>query len=96
MTAYLLTNHLISFFAPAAVVAVLVVLFERIVRRFLVAKPPTAQSIAAQAAIVFVVNAIVLTAGMVLLKNDGKMATYTAMVLAAALCQWTLNHGWKS
>ena len=96
MTAYLLTIHLMSFLAPAALTALLVVLFERVFSRFLVSKTPLAQSIWARAAIVFVVNVCVLTAGLVVFKNDGKMATYAAMVLAAALCQWMLNRGWKT
>ena len=96
MTAYLLTNHLLSFLAPAAVVAVLAVLFGVVFRRFLVSKAGKTQSIWAQTAIVFIVNVCVLLAGVVVFSNDGKMATYAAMVLAAALCQWVLQRGWKS
>ena len=95
MTAYLLTNHLLNFIAPAAVVALLLVLLARLFSRFLVSKRLVDQSIWAQAAIIFIVNVLVLTAGLVFFGNDGKMATYAAMVLAAAICQWILFKGWK-
>ena len=96
MTAYLLTDHILNFIAPAAVVALLLVLSSRIFSRFLVSKRPFTQSIWAQAAIIFIVNVTVLTAGLVFFGNDGKMATYAAMVLAAAVCQWVLFKGWKA
>jgi hypothetical protein len=96
MTAYLLTDHLLNFIAPAAVVALLLVLLSRVLNRFLVSKRPFNQSIWAQAATVFIVNVIVLMAGLVFFGNDGKMATYAAMVLAAAICQWILFKGWKA
>ena len=94
MTAYLLTNHLLSFLAPAAVIALLVALAGHLFRRFFASKKPLTQSIWAQAAIIFIVNVCVLIAGLVIFKNDGKMATYAAMVLAAALCQGVLQRGW--
>jgi hypothetical protein len=96
MTAYLLLDHILNFIAPAAVVALLLVLLSRVFRQFLVSKRPVAQSIWAQAAIIFVVSVLVLAAGLVFFGNDGKMATYAAMVLAAAVCQWVLFKGWKA
>ena len=96
MTAYLLLCHILNFLAPAAALAFLLVLSSCIFSRFLASKRPSAQSIYAQAAIIFIVNVPVLTAGLVLFGNDGKMATYAAMVLAAALCQWILFKGWKA
>ena len=96
MTAYLLTDHILNFIAPAAVVALLLVLLNRIFNRFLVSKKPEAQSIWVQAAIIFVVNVVVSAAGLVFFGNDGKMATYAVMVLAAAACQWVLFKGWKA
>ena len=95
MTAYLLTNHLLNFLAPAAMTALLLVLSSRIFSRFLTSKKPLAQSIYAQAAIIFIVNVLVLAAGLLIFGNDGKMATYAAMVLAAAVCQWVLGRGWQ-
>jgi hypothetical protein len=95
MTAYLLADHLLNFLAPALSVALFLVLSSRIFGRSWLSKRPLTQSIWAQAAIIFVVNAVVLAAGLVLFGNDGKMATYAAMVLAAAVCQWVLGRGWR-
>ena len=95
MTAYLLTNHILSFLAPAALTAMLLVLMTRLFRRFLTSNVPLAQSLPAQAAIIFIVNVCSLTAGLLAFKNDGKMATYAAMAAAGALCQWILLRGWK-
>ena len=96
MTAYLLLDHILNFIAPAAVVALLLMLLTRLFSRFLVSKMRSAQSIWVQAAIIFIVNMMVLAAGLMFFGNDGKMATYAAMVLAAALCQWVLVKGWKA
>ena len=95
MTAYLLLDHILNFLAPAAALALLLVLLGRIFSRFLASKKPLTQSISAQAAIIFIVNVLVLAAGLVLFGNDGKMATYAALVLASAVCQWVLWRGWR-
>ena len=96
MTAYLLLDHILNFIAPAAVVALLLVLAARLFKRFLVSNRSFFRSIWAQLATIFIVNVCVLVAGLVFFGNDGKMATYAAMVLAAALCQWVLFRGWKA
>jgi hypothetical protein len=96
MTAYLLADHIVNFLAPALLVALLLVFMSRIFGQFLVSKKSANQSIYAQAAIIFVVNVLVLVAGLVFFGNDGKMATYAAMVLAAAVCQWVLGRGWQA
>lgn len=96
MTAYLLLSHIVNFLVPAAIMALLLVLLGRVFRRFLVSKRPLAKSLYGQAAIIFIVNVLVLTAGLVLFGNDGKMATYAAMVGASAVCQWALWRGWKA
>lgn len=95
MTAYLLLDHILNFLAPAAALALLLVLLSRIFSRFLASKKLLTQSIYAQAAIIFIVNVLVLAAGLVLFGNDGKMATYAALVLASAVCQWVLWRGWR-
>ena len=95
MTAYLLTDHLLNFVAPAAVVALLLVLSSRVFGRFFTLKRPVIQSIWVQIAIIFIVNVAILVVGLVLFSNDGKMATYAAMVLASALCQWVLARAWQ-
>ena len=94
MTAYLLTNHLLNFAAPALVVALLLVLLARIFSSFFASKRAIAQSIWSQAAIIFIVNLLTLAAGLVFFGNDGKMASYAAMVVAAALTYWVLIRGW--
>ena len=94
MTAYLLTDHILNFFAPAASATLLLVLLAMVFSRFLKPKVPVALTIYAQAAIIFIVNASILTAGLILFKNDGKMPTYAAMVFGGALCQWVLWRGW--
>ena len=96
MTAYLLADHILNFIAPAAGVALLLVLLRRVFGRYWVSKRPVAQSIWAQSATIFIVNVVVLAAGLVFFGNDGKMATYAAMVAAAAVCQWVLLKGWKA
>ncbi len=95
MTAYLLTDHLLNLVAPAAVVALLLLLLASFLGRFSGTKRPVAQSIWVRVAIIFIVNVVVLVAGLVLFGNDGKMATYAALVLAAATCQWVLGKHWK-
>ena len=95
MTAYLLTNHILNFIVPAAVLALLLVLSSRVFSRFLISKKPVSQSIWTQAAIIFIVNVVILCAGLVFFGNDGKVGTYAAMVLASALSQWVLARGWR-
>lgn len=87
MTAYLLTNHLLNFMAPALFVALGLVLLVWLTRQFFKKKKPPRQSLWAQVAIIFIVNLLVLVAGLLFFGNDAKMLTYTALVLCAALCQ---------
>jgi len=95
MTAYLLTNHLLNFMAPAALLAGLLVLLARLFSGFFRSKGPLVHALWAQAAIVFIANLGVLTAGLLFFGHDGKMLTYAGLVLGAALCQWVLLRGWK-
>jgi hypothetical protein len=96
MTAYLLTNHIFNFIAPAACVALLLVLLSRLCFGFFTSKKPVAQAWWAQAAIIFIVGVGILTAGLVILGRDGKVLTYAALVLGAAVCQWILMRGWRT
>jgi hypothetical protein len=96
MTAYLLTNHLLNFIAPAACVALLLVLLSRLSFGLFQSKQPLAQAWWAQAAIIFIVSVAILTAGLMVFGRDGKMMTYAAMVLGAAVCQWILIRGWRA
>lgn len=96
MSAYLLINHLLNFMAPAALLALLLVVMARLFFGFFRSKKPFVQTWWAQAAIIFVVNVVVLTAGLLFFGHDGKMLTYAALVLGAAFCQWLLLRGWKA
>ena len=96
MTAYLLTNHLLNFMAPAAFVALGLVLLARLLAGFFRSKKAPATGLWTQTAIIFVANMLVLSAGLVLLGKDGKMTSYAVMVVGAALCQWVLLRGWKA
>ena len=96
MTAYLLLDHLLNFVAPAGGLALIFVLLSRVFSRFLTSKQPLAQSIYAQAAILLIVNVLVLIIGLVVFGNDGKMLTYAAMVTCSALCQWVMWRGWRA
>ena len=90
MTAYLLFDHLLNFMASAFFVALGLVLLTRLMGRFFRSKKPLEQRFWAQLAIIFVANLLVLAAGLVFFGNDGKMPTYAALVLCAALCQGVL------
>lgn len=96
MTAYLLSNHLFNFIAPAAAVALLLVLFTSFFARFSKHKRAAAPGFWTQLAIIFVANLAVLAAGLVVFGSDGRMVTYAALVLVAALCQWLLRRYWKT
>ena len=96
MTAYLLTNHLLNFMAPAALVALLLVPLSRLLSRFFTSKKPLVPTFWRQVAIVFMANTAVLTAGLLVFGHDGKMLTYAGLVVVAALCQWVLLRGWKA
>ncbi|MFZ3124574.1 MAG: hypothetical protein WA129_05550 [Acidovorax sp.] len=84
-------NHVVNFLAPAAALALMLVLGGRLMR----SKGALALSWWVQLAINFAVGAAVLVAGLVLLGRDGKMLTYAALVLACASCQWVLVRGWR-
>jgi hypothetical protein len=96
MTALNLTNQLLNFVAPAAFVALVLVLLARLFSRFLSSKRPPALSWRAQAAIVFIASVLLLVAGLVVFGRDGKMASYTLLAVGAATCQWLLLRGWKA
>lgn len=95
MTAYLLTDHLLNLLAPSALIALFLLLMVRVFGRFFKSNKPVAQSIWAQAAIIFLVNAVVTAAGLLFFGHDGKMVTYAAVVFASALTCWMLQRGWR-
>jgi len=77
-------------------VAVLLVLSSRLLSRLFGSKRPLAHSWWAQAAIIFIVNGVILAAGLLFFGHDGKMLTYAAMVAGAAICQWILLGAWRA
>ena len=76
-------NHLLNFLAPAMVLGLLLALFAP----WLGLKYAPRWSWVRQAGVNIAVGVMVLMVGLVFFGRDGKMATYTAMVLACALCQ---------
>ena len=90
MTAYLLTNHLLNFIAPAAFVALGLVLLARFLGHFLRTNKAVAGGLIASVAIIFAVNLLVMTAGLVFFGTDAKIASYAAMLVAAAATQTVL------
>jgi small basic protein len=84
-------NHVLNFFAPAAAVALIVVL----VSRFFKQNRPLTQVFTAQAAINFIVCAAVLATGLWFFGRDAKMATYLAMVVAGGTVQWVMMGWWR-
>jgi hypothetical protein len=96
MTAFNLINQLLNFMAPAAFVALVIVLLARLFPRFLRSRKMLPLSLWTQITIVFLVSVLLLLAGLVFFGRDGKMATYALLVLGAATCQWALLRGWKA
>ena len=87
-----LLNHFLNFVAPAFFVAVLVPL----VARWFIKKTPLVISLWTQSAINFLVNVVVLALGLWFFGRDGKMATYSAMVLMCATSQWVMLRSWRA
>ena len=73
MTAYLLTNHLLNFIAPALFVALCVVLAARRWPGGRSAARSSRMGWGRQFAIVALVNVLVLVAGLVFFSQDGKL-----------------------
>ncbi len=96
MTAFNLINQLLNFMAPAAGVALLLILFTRLLAEFFKSKRPSAQGWYAQAAIVFIAGVGLLLAGLLLFGRDGKVASYALLAVGAASCQWLLLRGGKA
>lgn len=81
--------HSLGFAAPAIAVAVTVALAARILA------PGKARGLSwwVQSAISSVAGIVVLVAGLWYFGVDGKMATYSGLVLAVASCQWLCSRG---
>ena len=85
-------NHLLNFAAPALALAVLMPLLARL----LVPRTAARLSWAAQTGVHFVACLVVLVAGLWWWERDGKMATYSVMVLVCASMQWWMQRGWRN
>jgi len=96
MTALNLTNQLLNFMAPAAFVALLVVLGSRIFALLFRSKRPATLSAWVQFAIVFIASVAILVVGLAMFGRDGKMASYVLLAVGAATCQWVLLRGWQA
>ena len=83
--------HIAGFGAPALAVALLVALAARVIMPRQVA----GRSWWVHAAINLIVGVVVLVAGLWYFGVDGKMATYGALVLAVATCQWVASRSWQ-
>jgi hypothetical protein len=95
MTAYLLANHLLNFLAPAVFVALCVVLVARRWPARRAGAKSGRMNWRRQWAIISLVNGLVLAGGLVFFAQDGKLLSYAAMTLSAALTQWLLLRGWR-
>jgi len=84
--------HLLSFVAPALAVAVLVALAARVI----MPRWPTGPAWWVHIAINFIAGVAALVAGLWYFGVDGKMATYAALVVAIAACQWLSSRAWKA
>ena len=83
--------HLAGFLAPALFLAVVLPGLSRLLLR----KSSPLIRFWPQVAVVFAASAAVLLAGLWWFGRDGKMATYGALVVAAATVQWLLVRGWR-
>ncbi len=84
--------HLLNFIAPAAFVSVGTVALSRLAyqRRLPLLR------FWPQLALNFAVCLSVLLAGLWFFGRDGKMATYAALVVLSASCQWVMVRGWRN
>lgn len=92
MSPLALAVHLLSFVAPALVMAVLVALAGRLV----LPRSGRPQRWWLPVALNFIAGVAVLGAGLWWFGRDGKMATYSALVIAVATCQWLSGRAWRS
>jgi hypothetical protein len=87
-----LAIHLLSFVAPALAVALLVALAGPLV----LPRAGRPRWWWAPVALNFIAGVAVLVAGLWLFGRDGKMTTYSALVLVVATCQWLSGRAWRS
>ena len=83
--------HVLNFVAPAFVLALLLVAASHLFWRPL-AKP---HGWLMPVILLFVVGCVVLTVGLVVLRRDGSMLTYAALVLVMASAHWGWLRAWR-
>ena len=88
MTVWQLMLHLFNFVLPALAMALLMPWAGRWVMG--VGGTPVKRRMLVHA----LLGVLVLVAGLVLQGNDGKMSTYTALVLVIATAEWWMLRGW--
>jgi hypothetical protein len=85
--------HTFNFIAPAWGVTLFCVLVARFFARWWLSL--ARWSLWKQAVVSGVLGTAVLTGGLVLWGVDGKMATYSALVIACGSAQWLMCKGWQ-
>jgi hypothetical protein len=84
-------DHLLNFMAPAMAVGLLVATMAPLLMK----KVRPNHSWLTQGAMNSVAGALGLLGGLVFFGHDGKMATYAALVLSCASCQWVAAKAWR-
>ena len=87
MNALDLLNHLLNFAAPALAVGLLLALGGR----FIFSRRARAHGLWTQVLVNAGVGMAALLGGLLVFGNDGKMASYAALVLCCATSQWALS-----
>ena len=83
--------HVVGFVLPALAVGLMLPLASRLFVR----SAPIVTGFWRQAAIATATGMIVLAAGLWFFGQDGKMATYGALVAVTATLQWALSGAWR-
>jgi hypothetical protein len=91
MTPLDLFNHVLNFAAPAFAVGFLCALLGRFAMR----RSGKPLALWVQGGINFVVGFAVLLAGLIVFGQDGRMATYAALVVACGTSQWLVSGAWR-
>jgi len=86
-----LINHLLNFAAPAVFVGV----FVAFLAPWVLGRDRDNTSTVVRAAVNSGVGVVVLAAGLWFFGNDGKMASYLALVVASAASQFWLMRGYR-
>jgi hypothetical protein len=84
--------HLLSFAAPALVVALL----ASLAARWLLPRGSQGLGWRGRFALGFIAGLATQVAGLWLFGRDGKMVTYGALVLVVATTEWLAGRGWRS